>query len=142
MSAFPAEPIRDHGVHGLLFEGRHGADDENSGSTVAGDGTEDYVVLIFGIFASIAEFERELIRGRVRSGLAHVRAKGKRLGRPRASAIVDQAKVRELRAAGVSWCSTAKQLQVSLRTLRREASGFELAWNNSRPLTHTRPRRG
>jgi DNA invertase Pin-like site-specific DNA recombinase len=27
--------------------------------------------LIFGIFASIAEFERELIRDRVRSGLAH-----------------------------------------------------------------------
>jgi DNA invertase Pin-like site-specific DNA recombinase len=37
--------------------------------------------LIFGIFASIAEFERELIRERVRSGIAAARAKGKRLGR-------------------------------------------------------------
>jgi DNA invertase Pin-like site-specific DNA recombinase len=87
--------------------------------------------LIFGIFASIAEFERELIRDRVRSGLAHARAKGKRLGRPRASAIVDQAKVRELRAAGVSWRAIAKQLGVSLRTLHREASGFELLVNTS-----------
>lgn len=32
--------------------------------------------LIFGIFASIAEFERELIRDRVRSGLAVAKAKG------------------------------------------------------------------
>jgi DNA invertase Pin-like site-specific DNA recombinase len=38
--------------------------------------------LVFGIFASIAKFERELIRSRVRSGLAAPRAKGKQLGRP------------------------------------------------------------
>src|ERR1700731_3018344 len=46
--------------------------------------------LVFGIFASIAEFERELIRDRVRSGLAAARSKGKRLGRPRV--VVDLAK--------------------------------------------------
>jgi DNA invertase Pin-like site-specific DNA recombinase len=38
--------------------------------------------LVFGIFASIAEFEWELIRGRVRSGLAAARARDKRIGRP------------------------------------------------------------
>jgi DNA invertase Pin-like site-specific DNA recombinase len=52
--------------------------------------------LVFGIFASIAEFERELIRGRVRSGIAAARAKGRRLGRPRVS--VDAARIGVLRA--------------------------------------------
>jgi hypothetical protein len=32
--------VGDHRRHGLLLEGRHGADDENSGSAVAGDGPE------------------------------------------------------------------------------------------------------
>lgn len=86
--------------------------------------------LIFGIFATIAEFERELIRDRVRSGIASARAKGKKIGRPRASATVDQAKVRELRTAGQSWRAISNALGVSLRTLHREASGFEVAWEN------------
>jgi DNA invertase Pin-like site-specific DNA recombinase len=37
--------------------------------------------LIFGIFASISEFERELIGQRIRSGLEAARARGQRLGR-------------------------------------------------------------
>ncbi len=51
--------------------------------------------LVFGIFASIAEFERELIRERVRSGIAVARAQGKRIGRP--PRPVDAARVNELR---------------------------------------------
>src|SRR5262245_37564245 len=45
--------------------------------------------LVFGIFASIAEFERELIRERVRSGMAAARARGARIGRPRKSVDAD-----------------------------------------------------
>jgi DNA invertase Pin-like site-specific DNA recombinase len=49
--------------------------------------------LVFGIFASIAEFERELIQDRVKPGIASAKAEGKRLGRPPID--VDAVKCRE-----------------------------------------------
>jgi DNA invertase Pin-like site-specific DNA recombinase len=70
--------------------------------------------LVFGIFASIAEFERELIRDRVRSGLAAARSKGKRLGRPRVA--VDIAKIKCLRAKGASWPAIAEKLGIGVGT--------------------------
>jgi DNA invertase Pin-like site-specific DNA recombinase len=71
--------------------------------------------LVFGIFASIAEFERELIRDRVRSGIAAARSKGKRLGRPRVK--VDAARIASLRASGLSWPKIAAELGVSVGTV-------------------------
>ena len=40
--------------------------------------------LVFHLFASLAQFERELIRERVRAGLTSARARGRKGGRPRA----------------------------------------------------------
>jgi DNA invertase Pin-like site-specific DNA recombinase len=72
--------------------------------------------LVFGIFASIAEFERELIRERVRSGLAAARARGKRLGRPRRQ--VDVSRVAALRAEGLSWRDVGRELKIGVATAR------------------------
>jgi DNA invertase Pin-like site-specific DNA recombinase len=75
--------------------------------------------LVFGIFASIAEFERELIRGRVRSGLAAARARGQKLGRPRV--IVDPATIASLRTEGLSWAKIGERLGVGEGTVYRTA---------------------
>lgn len=73
--------------------------------------------LIFGIFASIAEFERELIRDRVKSGLAVAKAEGRRLGRPRA--IVDADRIWLLRERGRSWREITEETGISKGTAQR-----------------------
>jgi DNA invertase Pin-like site-specific DNA recombinase len=84
--------------------------------------------LIFGIFATIAEFERELIRDRVRSGIASARAKGKRLGRPRADFDVIHAQ--KLRTEGRSWRQVSEQMNVPVATLHRTLGGLAVLWRN------------
>ncbi len=73
--------------------------------------------LVFGIFASIAEFERELIRDRVKSGIAAARSKGKKLGRPMVS--VDAATIAALRDSGATWSAIIRQLGLSAGTAKR-----------------------
>lgn len=85
--------------------------------------------LVFGIFASIAEFERELIRERVRSGLAAAREQGKRIGRPRK--IVDAARIAALRAQGRSWRAVAREMGLSIGTVH--AAFLERSKNVSGP---------
>jgi len=73
--------------------------------------------LIFGIFASIAEFEKELIRDRVKSGLASARRRGARLGRPRHG--VDPARAVELREQGMSFPQIAHALGIGVGSAYR-----------------------
>jgi DNA invertase Pin-like site-specific DNA recombinase len=73
--------------------------------------------LVFGIFASIAEFERELIRDRVKSGLALAKSRGKCLGRPRVN--VDRLRIATLRNDGRSWAEICDVLGISKGTAQR-----------------------
>jgi DNA invertase Pin-like site-specific DNA recombinase len=78
--------------------------------------------LVFGIFATIAEFERELIRDRVRSGLALARSRGRQLGRPRI--VVNASRVASLRAQGCSWAAISAELGIGRGTAQRACAGL------------------
>jgi DNA invertase Pin-like site-specific DNA recombinase len=71
-----------------------------------------------GLPAVFAEFEREILRERVRAGLAHARENGKRLGRP-PTASLNANQVRRLFRAGVSKAAIARQLQIGRTSVRR-----------------------
>lgn len=64
-----------------------------------------------------AELERELIRERVRAGVAAARRRGARVGRP--PALVDVERVRALRAEGKSWREVARTVGYGESTIRR-----------------------
>ena len=75
--------------------------------------------LMFQIIGAMAEFERSLIQERVKAGLRNAKAKGQRLGRPRAD--VDEGEVEALRASGASWRAVAEKLGVGVGTVHRIA---------------------
>ncbi len=80
--------------------------------------------LIFHIFASLAEFERSVIRERTQAGLNAARARGKFGGRPHA--LTDQTILMAkamLRDPGITVEEVARQLKVSPATLYRHIPG-------------------
>src|SRR5450631_4061883 len=71
-----------------------------------------------GLLAVFAEFEREILRERVRAGLAHARQNGKRLGRP-PSAALQASQVLKLYRSGISKAEIARRLQIGRTSVRR-----------------------
>jgi putative DNA-invertase from lambdoid prophage Rac len=70
------------------------------------------------LLAVFAEFEREIMRERVRAGLEHARQNGQRLGRPKTASLhADQ--VRKLFRAGSSKAEIARRLQIGRTSVRR-----------------------
>lgn len=71
-----------------------------------------------GLLAVFAEFERDILRERVRAGLAHARQNGKKLGRP-ITAGLHTAQVRKLHRAGISKAEIARRLDIGRTSVRR-----------------------
>jgi putative DNA-invertase from lambdoid prophage Rac len=71
-----------------------------------------------GLLSVFAEFERDILRERVRAGLDHARQQGKRLGRP-PSVVHNVIEARKLHRQGISKSEIARKLQISRTSVRR-----------------------
>ena len=83
--------------------------------------------LVFHVFASIAQFERERISERTKEGLSAARKRGRIGGRPPALSPERRAEVRQMRDQdGRGIAELARLFKVSPNTIRR-VQGFERA---------------
>jgi DNA invertase Pin-like site-specific DNA recombinase len=73
---------------------------------------------MFQLCGVFAELERSIIQERVKAGLERAKAKGVKLGRPRASAKVE-ARIRELAARGMGKGKIARSLGVGVSLTQR-----------------------
>ncbi|TMQ29804.1 MAG: hypothetical protein E6K65_07835 [Nitrospirae bacterium] len=73
--------------------------------------------VMFTIIGAMAQLERDMIRERVKAGLAQARAKGVRLGRP--TVRIDCAAVALLQGQGCSLPEIARRLRCSRSTVKR-----------------------
>jgi DNA invertase Pin-like site-specific DNA recombinase len=71
-----------------------------------------------GLLSVFAEFEHEILRERIRAGIAEARLKGKRFGRP-LTAAKKSGQIRKLYRAGVSKAEIARRLEIGRTSVRR-----------------------
>jgi DNA invertase Pin-like site-specific DNA recombinase len=71
--------------------------------------------MIFSIFGAISEWERSLIRERVKAGLENAKKNGTRLGRPTNCTPQTEATVKELREKGFSIRKICSLLKISVQ---------------------------
>lgn len=68
------------------------------------------------VLAAVANFEKDRIRERTIDGLAKAKSEGRKLGRPNA---VSTERIQECKREGLSQSMTAKELAVSIATVKR-----------------------
>jgi DNA invertase Pin-like site-specific DNA recombinase len=72
--------------------------------------------LMFGVFSSFAEFERDLIRERIKLGVERARKEGKKLGRPSSVTDSTRAAIVELYKKGMSPKKISQTLRCGVGT--------------------------
>jgi DNA invertase Pin-like site-specific DNA recombinase len=72
--------------------------------------------LMFGVFSSFAEFERDLIRERIKLGVERARKEGKKLGRPSSVTESTRAAIVELYQRGMSPKKISQTLRCGVGT--------------------------
>src|SRR3984957_18348937 len=86
--------------------------------TEALDQTSPAARAMDGLLCVFPQFEREILRERVRAGLAHARLNGKRLGRP-PSVVHKAIETRKLYRQGISKSEIARKLEIGRTSVRR-----------------------
>ena len=71
-----------------------------------------------GLLAVFAEFERDLLRERIKAGIAQARKKGKPHGRPKSAALKTE-QVKQLFSADISKAEIARRLGIGRTSVRR-----------------------
>src|ERR1700684_4467903 len=71
-----------------------------------------------GLLSVFAEFEHEILRERIRAGIAEARLRGKRFGRP-LTAATKAGQIRKLYRAGISKAEIARRLDIGRTSIRR-----------------------
>jgi DNA invertase Pin-like site-specific DNA recombinase len=71
-----------------------------------------------GVLAVFAEFERDILRERVKAGIAQARQQGKPHGRP-ATVAAQKERMQELFAQGMSKAQIARELGIGRTSVRR-----------------------
>jgi putative DNA-invertase from lambdoid prophage Rac len=93
--------------------------------------------LLLQILASVAEFEREMIRERVCAGLKNAKRNGKQLGRKRV--VFDRGRAREMREAGATVREIASALKIGRGTVQRLLAQKPGESASSKPLDSRSP---
>jgi len=86
------------------------------------DSTGIFRDAVISILAVVAKQERVRLSERTRAGLERARREGKSLGRPKIA--VDAARIREMRAKGLSWGSISRATGVARATCQKAIKAF------------------